>query len=1637
MKKIWKRLISAGLVIALVVTMVNIIPRNNNIEVTHAAEVSNGVRRGTVQLLSELPQYNNPANLALPRGTVDHPFVILEIVPYEEYAEIGYLISGCEPVRIEDMYGDSLAYSVSSISVGKFKDDKTSYFFSDEPESKENRYDEGYHGPTETSGNFAGYYELVSSGGTFNYSYVKNEIEEPEETEEPTTPETDNELDDQTDNENESVNGQSSEDQISSDDQTGNDEPTEDQPGDMYGYNSGTLVKTLDMSNTINGSGDDNDLQETEPVPSQSAEPETEDEQSDIDESEVVPDESKSEESESEEPGVSEPSVEEPVVSAPDAEEQEIVEDVILLDELMALTETQSEYTVTIERNTANEGNLIWHTVTKSEREALEAAGITFTDNIDEKLLTKIGDRIYTTRTATSSDKAVKVDHYYYYTHEDPFLKRSLNLSDEAAANYSIVVKTITPEQLNIALDWIDYADLIYLSPKKHVDATTDVWIKFNDYYHQPTRADKQYGDTDNKNYLSDPAHDLSWDAALRIYNKVTADTNFAAMIFDDNLFNAFPTDTYKRDVKITVYNWNLQPTKNIYGTQCDTFNTSGYNNNIYKLYVMLMCMDPNLFKQIYLSGSDPIVKNGVNRLQTGDAATYWCTETFMLAPDNIYPSPYSSLQNYWSTVGWDLYHYGTTDTTTTRKDWCDGHLFTFNGSLNFTQFFEGGELLTDKSKFTDFANALNGYLDDPKEASSAEAVRYILGDQPDSKYYGYNQTLKVLDLEPSVGLVLNNNTEDATSKWLPNWFLTKTYVNMLLPHFRGNIEIEHQTTAEFIGKIEDLNTTYDLVYMGLDCSGYNTKAWDIGNGRIAVLPDWNDNSLDQKIYIRTGDLAMSKEGNDGYGYQSANWLYDKSTRTLANTGQRMRFAGNDISKLKKADLEDFLNAYYPIVAEQQLFDLDTRIIETNTYVYQLISEQKAQNKPIYGTLNTASIENAARNALGNAITFVESPVRYDGTTVSDTSPEFKNTNCYLPRNAYGNAYLYFKINAAANGYRYRIYVDLNRDSRFSDDEIMNDTSGTKNVLAVGDNEYLQPLPSDWVGLLQWKAEVYLETNPSVRYEMTGCSAVQRNASTSSGKKKVTVLHIMPEWGSGYQGALNLQTNGTFIKYYKDLEDYDVTITSISYDEYEKYFYYLDNRGQRKSWNFTYDYSKEMDENNPYNLDKLHNDNYADLMNYNMIIVGFGDCYGSKNMTNQYGQMDFLRYFADQGRSILFTHDLTTFYNAVTTNLSFTANTQLRDIMGMNRYASVNYYLDTTIRNRLIADQAANADKYDTNYTPETHGFTYFAIKRMGQVDGQVYRMPYRNMVNNLQGNPIGEQGTGFNFDNDPTTQVSKVNEGQITVYPYKIDDNFKIAETHSQYYQLSPEDDNLTVWYCLAGDGDIAHTYGTGTSLTYAVSPNDTMENYYIYSKGNIFYSGVGHSTVTGDMEAKLFVNTMIAAYNAAYEPPKVEVTNPEAISRGSFEYDIELMQSYDFDEHGNLVATASNYYDVNENGELVYNVIFTPQDYNLASGTTLECQIQWENGDYVTEVVRLSDGAILHADSNNVFHNFTRGQEYSLEYPMKYLSDYHWEKTIDGELKSGEYIRTISFSIKNNRVDAKNITVLNINVLPLFPLD
>ncbi len=1502
-KKYTKRAVVAGLILSMFGAL---LPKDIKEEVSFAAEADGAVTRGVVDSLGQLPHYVDASKKAAQRGTADHPFVILEIVPYEEYAEFGYLISGCEPVAVEEMYG-----SADINTIGSLKDAKiemhTAYFFGDEPQSNPEKYDGSVDVLEDEGLTFEGYYEYVGDG-------------------------------------------------------------------------KGTLKREIQVIETEDTETEATETEDTETEDTETEDTETEDtetETTEIEDTETEDTETKNEDTETKE--------------TENGEAKEKLEENTVVFEHKSAGKKVTVTDVTF--TPSNDGDFIWHTINDFEKSKYE--GISF-DDAPEKEATEIGTRIYTTRSSSASSKVTKVYTYYTYDNYDHFLIDTMELSEEEADNYSVVIKTITPSELNNAKEWIAYSDLIYLSPKSHVGGLPEIWKKHN-----------RLGKTSTVSSYAVNAfetNDFSWDTTLKLYNKITAEEDFAAIIIDDTIYNLGTgvfTGASVKNVKTTVYDWNLRST----GMESYEFKAS--NNNIYKLTTMLLCMDARLFKSIYLDADNPVIQNGKNTIQTGNAAEYWSVETFMLVQGVT-----GNLWNYWTSEElWKNYDSTTSITDEVHKYWVLNHVFTYKGDTSISQDYVTNSLPSGKegSVFADFLAYISGR--GQSDANSSDAVRFILSLGSGGTDI-YPEKIRVLDIEPSVGL--NSSNE-------PDWILTKNYIRMLLPAFTGEIEIVHRTTAEFNGKVEDLNSSYEMIFMGLDIGAYHTTSQSVqlnnGSWVNLNLPDWNDNSLDGKIYLHTGDMMLSSENIQSGRTRSVKFLWSVANNAVVNSTE-MRFPGNDITKKKMQELREFTQAGCPIVAEGYLYQQEKKLIDENSNIYAFIGEKKGSG--VYSTSDVAGIL-AAVASIEETVTFTELPAEYNGATSGNV---IANPN-YLPMSS-GRSYLNFKFQVAGDGYSYRIFVDQDRNGKFEAAEAV-----YSNHAVNGGNSYKYRLANSLVGLIQWKIEVYRTDNESIRYMETGCSAAKNNSGT---KKEIRVLQIMPKEGN-YDGKLNLEESTLFRKYYENLADYEIQIDTITLDVYESYF---------TGSNFSYDNSKAVDENNPKNLSAVN----GSLLGYNMLIIGFGDGYGTKNLSNEDGAVDYLKYYVDQGKSILFTHDLTSMYNMKyngNTPFGYTANMSLRDIMGMNRYQAVSNQLSAGERSSMIDYQNANASNYDTIASEAKHGFTYYAMKRLGWSSNGTsnpnrnnnYKLPYQYMVTNPAGEKICNvtditRNTGFNNNNDITTKATKLNEGQITVYPYKIDESLTIARTHGQWFQLNLEDEEVTVWYTLADDKAAAAWQGTdsngdGTALTYAVSPKDAANNYYIYSKGNVFYSGVGHSTVNGDMEAKLFINTMIAAYRASYEPPVIEITNQEAVMVSNQNYTIELLQEFNnMDLPGDENQQEAEVFSDSD----TQTIKFMPIEFNAVS-TSLECTIRYEDGTYIEQIIG-PDGTVLTANAQHKFTGLQNGKEYQFKYKKKYLSQWLDEA---GNLQNQR--RTLIFDINNDRTIAVNTTMLNMTVQPLFQLD
>ena len=1327
----------------------------------------------------------------------------------------------------------------------------------------------------------------------------------------------------------------------------------------------------------------------------------------------------------------------------------------------------------------ADGGNIIWHTIYDLEKQKDYPTQIFQRKDEPKKILTNVGERIYTVRESSPDDPVYSVEGYYYYKNNENFLKHSLKLSDEAAAKYSVIIKTITPKELNANPSWAKYADLYIVSASCADNEFKNMWKKYNRYHHTSAVTDYKNG---FENTDSDKERDISWEVAKEMYDKITADTNYAAIMMTAESYKI----TKWTKVMLSLFDWNLRPSG-------DTFSYDASNNNMYKLTVMLLSMKQELFKKLYLDKDNPLISNdGKFLLQTGDAQEYWNMFTFL--PTNARTTdPEVNYNWYGYFTSMDKWNdYQMAGNIEENRRYINNHIYIGgDGGDILRNYLQDGLNLTDKTKtkYTDFQE----FMDNADKATPADAVRYVLGMKNNTnKIEG---DLNILDIEPCY---------DSKN----GYSLTKNYIYIMLPNFDGKVNITHMTTAEFIGNSEDLNSTYNMIFMGLDDGAYNKEQQTLKdpteNKEVSgQFTKWNDSAMNGKIYFHTGDLAKStpyREGDPRVS-RSVKFLWFENNRESTTQDEDypvIRFPGNDITKVKQKELSAFLDAGYPIVAIPYLYETNQLRIDQNSNICKFIKDEKNDKSPIYQTLDATSIESALKRAQAD-IEWKELPAIYNGETASESSSTIKDAN-YLNTDTNGRSLLTFKFTVkdtdANHKYKYRIYIDQNRDGKFEDDEIFYDAR--KTIALNSEQTRTLKISKLYVGLIQWKIEVYRTDNQQIRFTKTGCS-VAKNRTGS--KKQINVLQIMPNDGD-YNGKLNLSTDSLFTKYYKNLDDYEISVDTITCSKFREYF----QNGNR----FSFDESKDVNiggdgEQNPSAYpDSIKTQLYD---KYNMLIIGFGDCYGGEDLSNENGEVDFIKYFAAKGKSVLFTHDLTSMNNVKVQNqgnsFGYSANALLRDLMGMNRYKAVSNQISAAERNKIIRYQEKQKDeqgnnKYDFvkdvngNALDELHGFTYYTIKRLaydqkkkdendwyhsveGQwvpYEGKGWKMPYQYLIKDVNGDIVCEdnwqtQNTGFNNYNDETTLVTKTNEGQITQYPYKIGDwsnhntvfddtKLKVAKTHGQYYQLNMEDPEVTVWYCLADGKD----RGNGKSDTYGVSPNDASNNYYIYSKDNIFYSGVGHSKVESDMEAKLFINTMIGAYRVSYEPPIVEVLNPEAeiTDTKNLSYTMTYNQEYDGDTTEILsqkaVDTANEGVGSDADSDMV-KVWFSPVELNAIS-TRLSFSIYYTDGNsgekhYVTTIYHVNEDDKVdtlttnesrnwvYADEKNaqgdyITDNINSMDEYYFYYPKAYLSE-NW-KDKDGNVHANAR-RNITFEIKNNKIKETGYTKLNMQTQALFLLD
>lgn len=1062
------------------------------------------------------------------------------------------------------------------------------------------------------------------------------------------------------------------------------------------------------------------------------------------------------------------------------------------------------------------------------------------------------------------------------------------------------------------------------------------------------------------------------------------------------------------------------------------------------------------------------------------------------------------------------------------------------------------------------------------EEISKASITRYILN------WYMHRVTVKssirVLDLEPCYDF------KSATT-------LTADRVKEFMGRkdtYTGSVEIKQMSSAEFIGKVEDLNEKYDMIYLGARVGKMNTE-----NG-VTV---YNDPQMKGLIYSHVGDYYDYATKTDTENVTQARETYNARHRLQDSSldhnktndddptnksADVYRGPGNDMNSTRYEEFCQFIEAGYPVVIADTFIKVDnnnipvasTATLDKNSYFYKLVqfALKKDENgqylywqKNIFTesqlTDNTADTKlgttlSARRSVFCNYLNLSKLSVNWVTTYGAAYPQELKyNSNQNGASNGgslekidgkYQLQYIFNLQNDAAisqtgTTYDCKLFVDKNADGRFSGSDYVEgktytsseEVSGLTVYIRKGDewikvdpiatangNRYelrtgetyrvIRALPEEYVGVIPWKLVFYDNADRLVRTAKSGYTSVPQQ----SGKKTIRVLQLLSSENNNWN-LHNEQnnSNSTFSKYINGLTDWNVVgLDQVNWDGTVIPSTSID------SMTVTYLVNEKLKIGGTSDTDiqRIYQESYNLFQQYDMLILGFGDAYkfgytySASDISNN--RLDnvkrnlavgwAVRDYIESGKSILFTHDTTSYVNNIKSAIQwndqgypedqknywywgYEFNKTIRASVGLDRYGALKEYYQQRATSTTGEEQKRDQEYLKTleSYTfdeikepnsdndlMQKEGVTKYTVVRflrsyledLRKTGSSTVKFPVENSLLRQAGYDGGDPGWNY-----PSTMLmgdyagssliaTQVNEGQITQYPYQIsaDEQLEISNTHYQWLQPNMELDrngdgknDIVVWYCISGvaDGNYKDTN------IYNITPNDVVNNYYIYTMGNVTYSGAGHSTPSKESEIKLFVNTMIAAYNAGVTAPSVRFKDKS----GSKIQSVYML----YDPVNHIVLDDKN------NGTISVN--FQADDYNILAGGQQLCVEFYKSCaddtsgaisvDGITgKVLRLKtdgeDGLKITDSNGNVIspierngvkncYPITNGATYTLKYSSDEMGLFSTDTsgTIlnEGAQAATIYARVYTVYDSGSKVTPCGIAELSISAQELFELD
>lgn len=1072
------------------------------------------------------------------------------------------------------------------------------------------------------------------------------------------------------------------------------------------------------------------------------------------------------------------------------------------------------------------------------------------------------GDRIYAVRKGTT--------HYWgseqkiHGTHRNDFLRTSLGPSAgcytrKEIKNFNIVIKTIEPKELSEHPEWIDYADFIVMT--NHASTFSKYW---DDYPEQ--RRIKRKVSISTRNF-SDCGQDFSWTVARKLFMKVNAmeayDGNgkyrFAPMLLNFEVVTTSANVDAPSGTKSSRLDYMTM-------TSPGLSRTDGSSTNIWKFILMNCSMDQEYFYNLFFKpciqcGGKSVIQDTMDGRQGEgfclaqdeyNGKYYWTYNTFMPVEldkfTDITSQEYKDLEKRYNLHTRLVFGNGDGNTG------LNGATFMFNAD-NLLTDISATEGTVTRDKYTE--NAFD-WFEDEEDTDMGDSMglldmmHYLLnykkkGASDDDERDRNKTLIRILEIEPCNDFIWKDST--ATT--------------VFFPPSRYEVEVDCMTTQHFNGAKTDLVSDYDIVYVGMTKGKFNQEAANLELGEDDYVT-YNDSDFEAKnrklagkIYLHVGDLVK------------------------AASDMQLRFSGNDISHLKDEELQKFAKSGGVLILDDLLKNFKnkkyTRTVDSSSNITSLLKvvanrsnvESYEKCKGNYNMLQEMLL--ASKAAFKSQMEIVETPPKYAKTSKSSTTASgsaIKQVDGEGSFTVLNESVLYFtfRINKAdfdkkfgtdvdkdLNEAKYgiRLYMDINYDGQITDNEEQSELVYDSQVNGGGNNrpksykvsdspyyfsfdfvkEVYEPrkLAERMNGAITWKFEIYDISDPDYCVAESGVTWYQKLGNTQDAQ---VIRYYQVVADDAVNSNMNLGKNSMFDKYTSGLLDYkiDPNSVTVSLSEYVK---------------------KYNDEVAPAEA-KSDADAVSIFQDYDMFIVS---CSDKMLASAPSGAVEFIKKLAENGFSVLYTT------SSVSKDAGASAAQTVKNLLNQSRFTDADSdYTDKasyssgqeTSSNTLASTAIYKAGDY------KSLEYTYATVMQEGKkasndkkaFDNKLWSgVDYEASANSLK-----------------TKTVTQINAGKLSTYPYVIDEEGleeTCVNTKAQDFQLNMDNPGMTVWYCLGGKDN----------TVYGISPNDATNNYYLYTIGNVAYTSADLANITGDMEMKLFVNTLIANYEVGYFYPHVTV--------------------------------------------------------------------------------------------------------------------------------------------------------------------